>query len=126
MGVDYRANVGYGFTIPDEDLETLAEKLGYPESEWGFDAWEFGNWLVEGTTLVAEHVGDLMNGHDIALMIVAASSHMEANMYYDAGIKYLGEPELTFDEGEDLRRLWQRVYPHGTQPLGWVLAMSIY
>ena len=28
MGVDYISTVGYGFAIPEEEIEPLAEKLG--------------------------------------------------------------------------------------------------
>lgn len=126
MGVDYRSTVGYGFVIPDEECEALAERLAYPESEWGFDAWEFGNWLVEGTSLVSEYVGNLMSGEDIHLMIVAGSTYMSADPYYDSGIKkFANAPQLKFEEVKDLHLLWSKVYPGTGIEVGWLLAMSI-
>lgn len=125
MGVDYRSTVGYGFVIPDEECEALAERLAYPESEWGFDAWEFGEWLVDESSLVSEYVGDLMNGEDIHLMIVAGSTYMSADPFYDSGIKKFNAPQLKPEEAEDLHTLWQRVYPSADLELSWILSMSI-
>lgn len=124
MGVDYRSTVGWGFAIPEDEVEALAEKVGYEESEWGFDPWEFGYWLTEGLSLESEHVGNLMGGEDIHLLIAASSTLFSADPYYEAGLNKLGAIEPTQQELNDLTELYKKLY--GTEPdLGWILAMTV-
>lgn len=124
MGVDYRSTVGWGFAIPEEDLERLAEKVEYEESEWGFDPWEFGYWLAEGRSVQSEYVGNIMGGEDIHILLAAESTLISADPFYDSGLKKLGDIKPTQKELDDLEELYDKLY--GTEPdLGWVLAMTI-
>lgn len=130
MGVDYSATTGYGFAIPEEEIEPLAEKLGFEESEWGFDVWEFGHWLTRDNSLAYEHVGNLMGGEDIYLLILAsATAHAVDHHYdYDAGITKLGEIEVTERDKRELVEVYDRLYGQGAHKdayIGWILAMTV-
>lgn len=87
MGVDYRASSGYGIVIPDVRLEELAERIGYPGSEWDFDAYEFGEWLVEDhDKLSSDQVGDFMNGDQLSLIIEVSRLSQRIDFYgWDGG-----------------------------------------
>lgn len=128
MGVDYSSTVGYGFAIPEAEIEPLAEKLGYEGSEWGFDVWEFGHWLTQNNSLAYDHVGNLMGGEDIYLLILASASAQTADYRYDAGLIKFGEIEITERDHRELEEVYDRLYGEGAHKdgyIGWMLAMTV-
>lgn len=128
MGVDYSATTGYGFAIPEEEIEPLAEKLGYEESEWGFDVWEFGHWLTRDNSLAYDHVGNLMGGEDIYLLILASSSAQSADYGHAAPLTKFGEIEVTERDKRELAEVYDRLYGEGAHKkayIGWMLAMTV-
>lgn len=129
MGVDYRATSGYGFAIPEAETEALAEKLGYEGSEWGFDSWEFGEWLVENSSILSsDHVGNLMGGEEIYLLITASSSTTSLDFYYDSGLVKYGEFEISDRVQQELEELYDKLYGEGAHKnayIGWMLAMTV-
>lgn len=128
MGVDYGATMGYGFAIPEAEIEPLAEKLGYEETEWGFDAWEFGDWLTMNNSLAYDHVGNLMGGEDSYLLILASASAQTVDYHYYAGLTKFGEIEITERDRRELEEVYDRLYGEGAHKngyIGWMLAMTV-
>lgn len=129
MGVEYRANSGYGIVIPDEDTESLAEKLGYPGEEWGFDAYDFGMWLVEGhDSLRSDMVGDFMGGEDLALVVEVARVAQRIDFYgWDCGIRKFSGITITDEESEQLEAVYQKLYGEQPEPgdISWYMAATV-
>lgn len=128
MGVEHSAITGYGFAIPEEEIEPLAEKLGYEGSEWGFDVWEFGHWLTRNNSLAYEHVGNHLSGEDIYLLILASATAHAVGQHYVEGITRLGEIEVTERDKRELAEVYDRLYGEGTHKdayIGWILAMVV-
>lgn len=129
MGVDYSATSGYGFAIPEEEIEALAEKVGYEvENDWGIDAYDFGYWLTRNNSLAYEYVGDLMGGEDIFLLILASASAQEVSWRYDAGLTKFGEISVTDRDQQELETVYDRLYGEGSHEdgyIGWMLAMTV-
>ena len=129
MGVDYRANSGYGIVIPEEDTQELATKLGYPEDEWGFDTYEFGMWLVEDhDKLEANHVGDFMNGSHMSLIVEVARLAQQIDFYgWDGGVRKFSEISLTNEELMQLYSVYQQLYGGlpGPQDISWYMATTV-
>lgn len=60
MGVDYGANVGYGFKITYEEAQAASVRLGYEfDDEW-FDLHEFAEHVIGDSGIVYDVVGNLM------------------------------------------------------------------
>lgn len=129
MGVDYRATSGYGFAIPEEEIEELAERVGYEvENDWGIDAYDFGDWLTRNNSLAYEHVGNIMGGEDIFLLIIASASAQSVDYRYDAGLTKFGEIEVTERDRRELNEVYDNLYGEGAHEdgyIGWMLAMTV-
>lgn len=129
MGVDYRATSGYGFAIPEEEIEALADKVGYEvENDWGIDAYDFGDWLTRDNSMGYEHVGNLMGGEDIFLLILASASAQTVDYRYDAGLTKFGEINVTDRDEQELAEVYDRLYgedSHKEGYIGWMLALTV-
>lgn len=129
MGVDYRASSGYGIVIPDVRLEELAESIGYTEPEWGFDTYEFGEWLVEDhDKLNSDQVGDFMNGDQLSLVIEVSRLSQHIDFYgWDGGVRKFTDITLTNEEIEQLYAVYQKLYGGlpGPQDISWFMATTV-
>lgn len=129
MGVDYRANSGYGFAIPEEDIERLAIELDYEEAEWGFDPYDFGSWLVEDfSALTFEHVGNFMAGTDMFLVIEAASVAQQLDFYgWNSGMRQFSTSEVSINDKTSLHMAYKKVFGVDPKPgdIGWYMAATV-
>lgn len=128
MGVDYSASVGYGFEIPYDDIEPIAERLGFPESEWGFDYHEFGYWLVDGLDLICDLVGDFMNGEDLYLVVSATGAVKDMEMFgWHGSLSKFNYCPTTDDQMDQLEDLFVRLYQRepGPRDIGWYMATTV-
>lgn len=134
MGVDYSATSGYGFAIAEEDLADVAERVGYvnpyaEDDDGWIDAYDLGDFLTKDTSLAYEHVGNLMGGDDIYLIIIASSTAHSVDWRYDFGLKRFGDLEISEREQQDLDKVHELVYGEGASGdddcIGWMLAMTV-
>ena len=135
MGVDYSATTGYGFAIPEEDLAEVAKRVGYvnpyaeEDEEW-IDAYDLGHFLVKDTSLAYDHVGNLMGGDDIYLIIIASATAHSVDWRYEFGLKKFGQLEITERDERELAEVYDLVYGVGSRAkddayIGWMLAMTV-
>lgn len=129
MGVDYSAASGYGFEIPYEDAELIAERLEYPEQEWGFDWDNFGVWLTEGyDDLTYGTCGNYMSGDDMYLVIEAARVGRTINMYgMDGGFRKFSQERVSDEQDRQLREVFERVFERRPAPeeVGWYMSTTV-
>lgn len=128
MGVDYRAGSGYGFEIPYDDAEEIAQRLGFPESEWGFDDNDFGQWLTEGADLVYDVCGNFMGGEDIYLIIEAARVGKSIDMYgWDGSFQKFSEMRVSDEQQRQLEEVFERVYqrPPVDGEISWYMSTTV-
>lgn len=134
MGVDYRATSGYGFAIAEEDLADVAERVGYvnpydEDNDGWIDVYDLGEFLTKDTSLTYEHVGNLMGGDDIYLIIIARSTAHSVDWRYDFGLKRFGDLEISEREQQDLDKVHGLVYCEEAIGddgcIGWMLAMTV-
>ena len=134
MGVDYSATSGYGFAIAEEDLADVAERAGYvsqyaEDADGWIDAYDLGEFLTRDTSLAYEHVGNLMGGDDIYLIIIASSTAHSVDWRYDFGLKRFGDLEISEREQQDIAKVHELVYGEEASGdddyIGWMLAMTV-
>ena len=129
MGVDYSAGSGYGFGIPFEECEELATRLEFPQGEWGFDWYDFGQWLVQDfDKLGYDTVGNFMSGEDMYLVIAVAASAMSLSMYeYDSGFRQFAGVGVEPDAEKQLVELFALVHERLPIPgdIGWYVSTTV-
>lgn len=129
MGVDYSAASGYGFEIPYEDAELIAERLEYPEQEWGFDPYEFAGWLLEGYDDLAHDIcGNYMTGDDMYIVIEAARSGHSISMHsMDGSFRKFSQERVSDEQDRQLRELFEHVFEREPAPeeVGWYMSTTV-
>lgn len=129
MGVDYSAASGYGFEIPYEDVERIAERLEYPEQEWEFDPDVFAIWLVENYSGLAYDIcGDYMSGEDMYIVIEAARVGHRVSMYsMDGSFRKFSQERVSDEQDRQLREVFERVYGREPAPeeIGWYMSTTV-
>ncbi len=129
MGVSYSAAVGYGFGVPEEQLEDMATEIGYEwKEEWGFEADSFLWSLVEGTFLTYDLCGDFMNGEGMYASIAARSQFQSWDLYsWDGNFNMIGLDSPTLEEQIELEDVFRKLHGRSSNPgeVGWFMSTTI-
>lgn len=129
MGVDYSAASGYGFEIPYDDAEAIAERLGFEEKEWGFDHDDFADWLVEDYPDLAYNMcGNYMSGDDMYIIIDAARvGHRIIMHYMDGSFRKFSQERVADEQDRQLREVFARVFERepAQEEVGWYMSTTV-
>ena len=129
MGVEYRAASGYGFEIPYDGVEAIAERLGFEEKVWGFDHDDFADWLVEGYPDLTYHMcGDYMAGYDMYIIIEAARAGHRLDFYsMDGSFRKFSQERVADEQDNQLREVFARVFERepAQEEVGWFMSTTV-
>lgn len=130
MGLDYTVSAGYGFFLPGETAEDLAERLGQSDYEiYGLPERELLQKLGYSGLSIIER---LDSGEAGGWAIIAEESHRSIDPKTDAGIWALGPEEISDAALASLTVVRDELFPlvEGetiTRPsIGWFLMASIW